>query len=98
LHEREVIWPRERRQRDRDRADLHGAEKRGDEFRRIAQDQRDAFAAPEAALAEPARRRVLQRGELRVRDRVPAEAEGRSVPASGRADRIRESAGEIERG
>jgi hypothetical protein len=38
LHERKLFRSRERRKRHRDRADLHGAEERGDEFRRIAED------------------------------------------------------------
>jgi hypothetical protein len=62
------------------------------------EDEGDTLSAREAALAQRARRGILQRGELGIRDRVAGETERRRVSATGRARRVDEGTGEVERG
>jgi hypothetical protein len=62
------------------------------------EDQGDSLSALEAALAQLARRGILQRRELGVRDRGPRKEDCRRVSATGRTRRVDESASEVERG
>jgi len=97
-HEVELVGPRQRRERNRDGADLRGAEERGDELRRVAQDQRDAVAPPDIAIEEATPGQVLHRDDVAVAERLAAVAERRMIAAPGRARRIGQRVREVERG
>jgi hypothetical protein len=97
-HERELIGPRERRERHGDRPELKRAKKCRDKGRRIAQHERDAVAAADATFVQQSGRAVLKRCELSVGQGVAAVPERRRTATAGRARGVGEGARQIERG
>ena len=80
-----VVAAREqRRQRDRDRSDLHRAEEGRDELKRVVQQQRDALLGLDAERTQGVARAVHGEGNICVGQGRAGGADRGAVAAAGR--------------